>query len=148
MQRSSSRLFPKTPPPPPGMKSIEQWAVVKFTKDIARLKKSVIVEAIAEKAEEEEAAAAKKAKEVRPGRYCPPRQPPHHRSSCLQFCQPCHPRISDPRVLSYRASHELASSICLARLILPTTSFSTSSTFIACRQNHPSMNTIPVISQI
>ena len=54
MVRSQS-VFPKTPPPPPGMSVIEQWAVLKLTGDIARLKKSIIKKAIQDKEDEENA---------------------------------------------------------------------------------------------
>ena len=48
-------IFPKTPPPPPGMSVIEQWAVMKLVGDIARLKKSIIKKAIRDKEDEENA---------------------------------------------------------------------------------------------
>ena len=48
-------VFPKTPPPPPGMSVIEQWAVMKLVGDIARLKKSIIKKAIQDKEDEENA---------------------------------------------------------------------------------------------
>ena len=47
-------IFPKTPPPPPGVKVIEQWACTKLVADIARLKRRVIRDAMREKEEEEE----------------------------------------------------------------------------------------------
>ena len=47
-------IFPKTPPPPPGVKVIEQWACTKLVADIARLKRGVIRDAMREKEEEEE----------------------------------------------------------------------------------------------
>ena len=46
--RAVASRFPKTPPPPPGVKVIEQWACLKLAGDIARLKKRVIKEAMRE----------------------------------------------------------------------------------------------------
>jgi hypothetical protein len=70
--RAPYRSFPATPPPPPGMTAVDQWAVAKLLGDVARLKRDVIREAMREKEEEEDGRDRKKGKKG-------PRQAPHRR---------------------------------------------------------------------
>ena len=60
--RAPYRSFPATPPPPPGMTAVDQWAVAKLLGDVARLKRDVIREAMREKEEEEDGRDGKKGK--------------------------------------------------------------------------------------
>ena len=57
-----ARAFPETPPPPPGMTAIDQWAVAKLVGDVARLKRDVVRDLLSEKEEEEEGRDGKKGK--------------------------------------------------------------------------------------